>query len=271
MKSTIYNRVEIVSKFLQALTCQLADDTVLFYYRSCERYNGFSWANDREIVSEMNRYGVKIREGRLDCLLVNNKKMETEGGRTFYSMVLQAKNLITGEPEQLGLDPMGLAYRNGSHTVDGYMYWFVSEAKRDEMFALLNPPDYQRECMKKLKMVIKEQTAKREQKEKNDKKRLAKKAKKTAGRTEQGLQEEERTAMEGEDINHAVKHIQSLEMMAIAEPCFDYETDLSFNIVEEAVIRVFPVETETEIIYYNPDFSYNVLRTVVIEDAQSIN
>jgi len=245
MKQTILHRAEIVSKFLSALRCQLADDTVLFYYRSGDIPAGFSWANDKEIVGEMNRYGVKIREGRLDCLLVNNKKMETEGGRTFYSMVLQARNLITGEPEQLGIDPMGLAYQNGTHIVDGYMYWFVSEAKRDEMFALLNPPDYQRENLKRLQ----EQIDKKNQKAKNDKKRLAKKGKKTAGRTEQGLQEDERTAMEGEDTNQSVKYIECYELFAIAHLCDDYETDLSFNILENITIEGVVVEIESEIIY----------------------
>jgi hypothetical protein len=103
-------------------------------------------------------------------------------------------------------------------------------------------------------------------KAKNDKKRKAKKAKKTAGRTEQQLQEDERRSMGGEDINQAVKHLECCEMMAIAEPCFDYDCDVSLDIVEVAFIRVFPVEVSPEVICYNQDFSYNILRTAVIEE-----
>jgi hypothetical protein len=72
--------------------------------------------------------------------------------------------------------------------------------------------------------------------------------------------------MGGEDINQAVKHLECCEMMAIAEPCFDYDCDVSLNIVEVAFIRVFPVEVGPEVICYNQDFSYNVLRTAVIEE-----
>ena len=87
-------------------------------------------------------------------------------------------------------------------------------------------------------------------KAKNDKKRQAKKAKKTAGRTEQGLQEDERRAMGGEDINQAVKHLECVELFAIAHPCFDYDCDVSLNIMENITVEGYVIEEAFAVAYF---------------------
>lgn len=86
-------------------------------------------------------------------------------------------------------------------------------------------------------------------KAKNDKKRKAKKAKKTAGRTEQGLQEDETRTMGDEDINQAVKHLECMELFAIAHPCDDYDCDVSLNIMEHITVEAVVVEIEGDILY----------------------
>jgi hypothetical protein len=143
-------------------------------------------------------------------------------------------------------------------------------------FDLMNEREGRRYNMELIKEIAKNtfiktvssymETKSKLQAQKNDKKRKAKKAKKTAGRTEQQLRQDEARSMGDEDINQAVKHLECEEMFAVAHPCFDYDCDVSLDIVEVAFIRVFPVEAGTEVIYYNKDLSYNGLRTAVIKE-----
>ena len=102
-----------------------------------------------------------------------------------------------------------------------------------------------------------------EKKAKNDKKRKAKKAKKTAGQTEteteteqrmreleQRMQQDETRAMEGEDINQAVKHLECEELFAIAHPCYDYDCEVSLDIMEHITVEGIVVRTTTAVEYF---------------------
>ena len=89
-----------------------------------------------------------------------------------------------------------------------------------------------------------------DQKAKNDKKRKAKKAKKNAGRTEQQLRQDEARAMGGEDINQAVKHLECMELFAIAHICEDYDCDVSLNIMENITVEGYVIEEEFSVAYF---------------------
>ena len=108
--------------------------------------------------------------------------------------------------------------------------------------------DYAIEELEKRRILAQQQ--KDLQKAKNDKKRQAKKAKKTAGRTEQGLQEDEARSMGGEDINQAVKHLECMELFAIAHICEDYECDVSLNIMEHITVEAVVIEEVFEVAYF---------------------
>ena len=100
-----------------------------------------------------------------------------------------------------------------------------------------------------------------QKKAKNDKKRKAKKAKKIAGQTEteteqrmrdleQRMQQDETRAMEGEDINQAVKHLECEELFAIAHPCYDYDCEVSLDIMEHITVEGIVVKTTTAVEYF---------------------
>jgi hypothetical protein len=100
-----------------------------------------------------------------------------------------------------------------------------------------------------------------QKKAKNDKKRKAKKAKKTAGQTEteteqrmremeQRMQQDETRAMECEDINQAVKHLECGELFAIAHPCYDYDCEVSLDIMEHITVEGIVVRTTTAVEYF---------------------
>ena len=99
--------------------------------------------------------------------------------------------------------------------------------------------------------------------DKNAKKRKAKKAKKVAGQTEtetetekrmreleQRMQQDETRAMGDEDINQAVKHLECEELFAIAHPCYDYDCEVSLDIMEHIIVEGIVVKTATAVGYF---------------------
>ncbi len=121
--SIIYTRTHQQQELKHFLDTKTKDDIGIFFHHGLKRYSIF---NIEEWTAEMKRFRKYVKKGE-GLINPKNHRDPMIQGKQFYTFVFQDTEMDKN-PQ---LDPMGLAFDDGTFLVSGMIYAFRKKENRD--------------------------------------------------------------------------------------------------------------------------------------------